>query len=208
MKYVKQIERALSARKLTPAASSPEMAHHNFFGFHSQAVQLGRKGENGIQRALDIAKNYLNELRPTKTLYELLASSSTNVTTNSTSDPNSADCPKDPSCLTAITSKYRTPDGTCNNLRWPSWGKAFWPYNRVLNPSYGDGINSPRLSKAKEELPNVRDLSVELTRHKFPPSSKLTLLTMQFGQFIDHDIVSFYSFDYSFGTQLTSKISD
>lgn len=187
VKYVKQIERTLSARKLTPAASSPEMAHHSFFGFHRQAIQLGRKGENAIHRALDIAKNYLNELRPTKTLYELMTSS-TNITTNST-DPSNAECSIDPPC-TAI-SKYRTPDGTCNNLAFPQWGKAFWPYNRVLNPAYGDGINSPRLSKAKEELPNVRELSVELTRHKYPPSSKLTLATMQFGQFIDHDIVSF-----------------
>ena len=73
LKYVKQIERTLSARKLTPAASSPEMAHHNFFGFHRQAIQLGRKGEHAIHRALDIAKNYLNELRPTKTLEELMS---------------------------------------------------------------------------------------------------------------------------------------
>ena len=187
MKYVKQIERTLSARKLTPVASSPEMAHHNFFGFHRQAIQLGRKGEHAIHRALDIAKNYLNEPRPTKTLYELLASYSTNIN-NSTVPDETGECPKDPPC-TAF-SRYRSADGTCNNLKFPQWGKAFSPYNRVLNPAYGDGINSPRLSKAKEELPNVRDLSVELTRQKFPPSSKLTLVAMQFGQFIDHDIVS------------------
>lgn len=36
-------------------------------------------------------------------------------------------------------SKYRTLDGTCNNLRYPSWGAANTKYGRLVAPKYADG---------------------------------------------------------------------
>lgn len=41
-------------------------------------------------------------------------------------------------------SKYRTYDGTCNNLNRPLDGAANTPYSRFLPPAYGDKIDSPR----------------------------------------------------------------
>ena len=35
---------------------------------------------------------------------------------------------------------YRTPDGTCNNLKHTSWGSSFMPFLRFLPPDYSDGV--------------------------------------------------------------------
>jgi len=35
---------------------------------------------------------------------------------------------------------YRSPDGSCNNLKRSSLGKATMPYKRLLFPVYADGI--------------------------------------------------------------------
>jgi len=36
-------------------------------------------------------------------------------------------------------SKYRTFNGSCNNLRIPTWGAANTPFIRLLNAEYRDG---------------------------------------------------------------------
>lgn len=99
---------------------------------------MSRKGENSLQRAIEIAKNYLKKLTPSTTLTDLMASYTANI------EKNATECPVNPACT---INRYRSPDGTCNNKLFPLWGKALSPYNRVLNPNYGDGINSPKLSK-------------------------------------------------------------
>ena len=35
--------------------------------------------------------------------------------------------------------KFRTIDGTCNNIRFPLWGSSNKPFDRLLPPLYGDG---------------------------------------------------------------------
>lgn len=39
--------------------------------------------------------------------------------------------------------KYRTLDGTCNNLQNPSWGSANSALNRLLPARYENGFNTP-----------------------------------------------------------------
>jgi len=36
-------------------------------------------------------------------------------------------------------SRYRSYDGSCNNLRNPTWGLANTRYGRLVRPRYGDG---------------------------------------------------------------------
>jgi len=38
--------------------------------------------------------------------------------------------------------KYRSPDGSCNNLKRSFSGKATTPYKRLLFPSYKDSLHS------------------------------------------------------------------
>ena len=45
-------------------------------------------------------------------------------------------CLKAPICM---ATKYRSFDGSCNNLRHPNWGRALTPQERLLPPQYTDG---------------------------------------------------------------------
>lgn len=56
-------------------------------------------------------------------------------------------------------SRYRTADGSCNNLRYPTWGKSFTCFQRLLPPAYSDGQSAPRVSTTGYPLPNPRVLS-------------------------------------------------
>lgn len=39
--------------------------------------------------------------------------------------------------------KYRTIDGTCNNMKHPMWGASLTAFDRVLSPIYEDGFSMP-----------------------------------------------------------------
>ena len=45
-----------------------------------------------------------------------------------------------PSCFNRW--KYRTINGTCNNLIRPTWGAANTPFQRLILPQYEDGIST------------------------------------------------------------------
>ncbi len=47
-------------------------------------------------------------------------------------------CPPDPVC--DPLAKFRTFEGTCNNLKTPKWGSAGTPLQRVLPNAYADGL--------------------------------------------------------------------
>ena len=49
----------------------------------------------------------------------------------------SKNCPKVPACN--HHAKYRTSDGSCNNLQKPLWGAANTQLQRILPPLYDDG---------------------------------------------------------------------
>ncbi|XP_058066699.1 peroxidase-like [Anopheles bellator] len=83
---------------------------------------------------------------------------------------------------------YRTFDGSCNNLQNPSWGAANTPYGRLLPPEYGDGISTPRRSKTGYDLPSARLVSVSLFNEQSILDPLTTLLNMQFGQVVAHDM--------------------
>ena len=99
-------------------------------------------------------------------------------------------------------SKYRSFDGTCNNLGNPLFGSHNTPYKRFLPPAYGGkpGDNLPRgvTSYSPEtgyvsSLPSPRVISAGMGAN--PPSNTTesntnTHMVMQWGQFVDHDILS------------------
>lgn len=53
------------------------------------------------------------------------------------SPPVGAGCLAPPAPCT--NSKYRTLDGSCNNLKYPQWGAANTRYGRLVAPRYADG---------------------------------------------------------------------
>ncbi|XP_055884157.1 chorion peroxidase-like [Biomphalaria glabrata] len=93
-------------------------------------------------------------------------------------------CSKDVSTL-----RYREVDGRCNHPK--DYGSTVKPLKRYLKPHYQDdkGMNTPRIYSVvgKEYLPSPRLISLKL----FPDvmkESDLSMFTMQFGQFVSHDI--------------------
>lgn len=84
--------------------------------------------------------------------------------------------------------RYRSFDGTCNNLQHPSWGMAGVCFERLTDPAYADGISERRVAMSGNPLPSPRRLSLELHSHNDNPTDYVTHMFMAFGQFLDHDI--------------------
>ncbi|XP_042298790.1 myeloperoxidase-like [Sceloporus undulatus] len=93
-------------------------------------------------------------------------------------------------------SPYRTITGECNNRRILTLGAQNRPYARWLPQEYEDGVSLPRGWSERKlyfgfPLPNVRSVSNSIVRF---PNEKLTedkhrsVMFMQWGQFLDHDM--------------------
>ncbi|XP_068678168.1 peroxidasin-like isoform X1 [Montipora foliosa] len=99
--------------------------------------------------------------------------------------------------------KYRTFDGTCNNLQHPMWGASLTPFERLLSPMYDNGFNSPVGSQQTEGRPSARLVSTQLISSKnVSDDEKFTHMLMQWGQFVDHDI------DFIVSSLSTLRFSD
>ncbi|XP_057663235.1 peroxidase isoform X1 [Diorhabda carinulata] len=90
-----------------------------------------------------------------------------------------ADCPN---------TRYRSFDGSCNNLINPVWGTPNTPYTRLLPHNYGDGISNPSTAKSGNDLPLSRLVSLALYPDVPVEDPLFTLNTMQYGQIITHDM--------------------
>lgn len=95
-------------------------------------------------------------------------------------------CPSAPSQCTK--SRYRSLDGSCNNLYNPPWGMANNRYGRLLTPRYGDGVSSPPVSVTGQDLPNARLVSLTVFGEQDVPDRQLTIANMQWGQIVTHDM--------------------
>nr|XP_020665436.1 peroxidasin homolog [Pogona vitticeps] len=90
--------------------------------------------------------------------------------------------------------KYRTHDGSCNNLQHPMWGASLTAFQRLLKPAYQNGFNLPRGFSLVEDsrelpLPLPRLVSTAMIgTETVTPDDRFTHMLMQWGQFLDHDL--------------------
>ncbi|UYV64041.1 hypothetical protein LAZ67_2006378 [Cordylochernes scorpioides] len=84
--------------------------------------------------------------------------------------------------------KYRTLDGSCNNVHQPAWGRAASCMKRLLPPKYADAVSAPRTGHKGHPLPDPRTVSLTVHRHVHRPARDFTHMLMVWGQFLDHDI--------------------
>ena len=82
--------------------------------------------------------------------------------------------------------RFRTIDGSGNNLQNHGWGKAHTNLRRVAGNAYVDGASEP----PRGDMPSPRVISnvVFSQSEDIPNSNRLTDMVWQWGQFLDHDI--------------------
>ncbi|XP_051665838.1 eosinophil peroxidase-like [Manacus candei] len=105
-------------------------------------------------------------------------------------------CDQQDKKINCASSRYRTITGECNNRRHPSLGASNRALARWLPAQYEDGVSiPPGWTEGRRfygfPLPLVRRVSNEIVR--FPPErlrldQRRSLMFMQWGQFIDHDL--------------------
>uniref|UniRef100_A0A8C4F3R0 Peroxidasin n=1 Tax=Dicentrarchus labrax TaxID=13489 RepID=A0A8C4F3R0_DICLA len=91
--------------------------------------------------------------------------------------------------------KYRSHDGTCNNLQHPMWGASLTAFERILKSVYDNGFNLPRGATERlhngYRLPLPRLVSTTMIgTETITPDDRYTHMLMQWGQFLDHDLDS------------------
>lgn len=90
--------------------------------------------------------------------------------------------------------KYRSVDGTCNNLQHPTWGASLTGFRRILRPIYENGFSTPigwnkNMKYYGYPKPSSRLVSTTLIATKrITPDDTYTHMLMQWGQFLDHDL--------------------
>ncbi|CAG2109200.1 unnamed protein product, partial [Medioppia subpectinata] len=172
------IEKELIRAGFFQRNNTMESFHQAFFGPDDPEIQkLSLDGLVALETTLQLAKRYqLTPLQARDGLHKF----------SLLDTPLERHCPETPIC--DRQSKYRTADGNCNNLDYPLWGKSLTQFNRLVPPSYADGLNDLRVSVDGGELPSAREVSCKLALDFDIPDRKFSLLVMQWGQIIDHDL--------------------
>ena len=84
---------------------------------------------------------------------------------------------------------FRTVSGCCNNIANKDFGRANRAFTRLMESDYDDLISRPRGGINPSKLPSPRKISSVVHRVKETGSKPTaSVMLMQFGQFLDHDI--------------------
>ncbi|KAK4882891.1 hypothetical protein RN001_006210 [Aquatica leii] len=122
--------------------------------------------------------------------------------------PLGSACPVPPVCTNAHV-RYRKIDGSCNNINNPGWGMPLTPYSRLLPPMYRDGIWIPRVSEDQgQPLYSARLISSTIFVDNDVPNYDYTLMLMQFGQFLSHDITQSIDTSFANGSAISCCTED
>ncbi|XP_076311583.1 salivary peroxidase/catechol oxidase-like [Tachypleus tridentatus] len=174
---IKTLEDKLLGLGFITQRNTPAFLHQLFFGKNAFAQTLADDGFIGLRVSQKMANLHPN-MDIDQLNYGLMTFNLKDTVMNSVCKPLK------PCTLT----KYRSLDGSCNNLLNPTWGKSFTGFVRLLQPDYADGLGNPRIASDCGPLPSARLVSVTTSRDVNIPDRDLTLLIMQFAQFLDHDL--------------------
>lgn len=111
-------------------------------------------------------------------------------TTKTTQRPDEPNCPVPEPIPCDVTFPYRTLDGSCNNLKHPTWSKIDECVTRYLPADYGDdgsGQKATRRAHDGNELPNPRHVSNVFHVDNSTDDPRFTLIMMQWGQLLTEE---------------------
>ncbi|XP_043235689.1 peroxidase-like [Amphibalanus amphitrite] len=173
-----KLETRLKQKGVQPAPHSASHRHQQLFmSTSSRAREHARDGMVNNWAAQIITRDYNLSSPWTERVSQLIP-----VRT-----PDICRAPP-PSCNASYP--YRTANGTCNNLQNPLWGSAFRAFRRVLQPDYEDGVSFPRSADDGGYLPAARQVCRHIFTDEYHGDTTRSLLMMQWGQFIDHDLTA------------------
>lgn len=159
----------------------------------SNVVQSLMKKDREPGRSLDLEVKRIVQALPRVELSGLLIDTANALSTSASSNipvvplPSEECSPKMVPC--DHTYPYRLPNGWCNNIEHPEYGSALRVFDRFIEPHYEDGISSPRSkSITGVALPPPRLISTTMHDDVSAPHVRYALITMQWGQFTDHDL--------------------
>ncbi|CAI6352934.1 unnamed protein product [Macrosiphum euphorbiae] len=84
--------------------------------------------------------------------------------------------------------KYRSPDGSCNNLKRSFSGKATTAYKRLLYPNYRMSLNEVPEDFYSSYRPSPRILSVAFVKDEHSPDDFKTMAMAYWTIFVGHDL--------------------
>ncbi|KAI9551668.1 hypothetical protein GHT06_022004 [Daphnia sinensis] len=175
-----ELEKNLFNNQIVVQPDTAVNFHLNLFPTTSETLDVGKDAIKGLESSIQLVnQNMLTVDQGRFALPFFQASSS----------PLADTCRPQINCPSPL-SHFRTMDGSCNNEQRPEWGQINVALQRIIPPKYGDGVNTPRLAVGDVELPSARLVSQSLTEssHRSSQSETWTLMLMQWGQFLDHDI--------------------
>ncbi|CAG0892259.1 unnamed protein product [Darwinula stevensoni] len=175
--YRDQTASQLLSQGLVIQPGTPAGYHHRFFQSDPKSLQLAKNAMVGVEAAGNLTRQF--NLSPDQATFGLSKYSMTKT-------PAASTCQPQPTCTPS--SKYRNQDGACNNLQNLLWGQSRTALQRLRPSAYQDGVSSPRVAVSGRALPSARTVSNTLVPNCDRPDMNLTLQTMQWGQFLDHDI--------------------
>ncbi|XP_047106003.1 peroxidase-like [Schistocerca piceifrons] len=169
---------ALFSGGVVVAPGTPAAWHQEFFQTTNRTLATGQQAQKNVEASVGLIQEF--QLTPQQGTFALPKFSVLNTVIADTC-PRTARCPE--------RAKYRSADGSCNNVQHDAWGKAGTALQRILPPKYDDGVNAPRSrASSGEPLPSARVVSSQFTPEANRPYDNYTLLVMQWGQFLDHDL--------------------
>lgn len=135
----------------------------------------------------DLGQSAIALMQTARTLSESVGNDNSNfANTDFENTVLENECPAAPFCNRKA--RYRTIDGSCNNLQNPLFGKSLTPLQRILDNDYADGLMLPRVDARGQELPSARFVSTTTRFNQVNEDPNFTALLMAFGQFLDHDL--------------------
>ncbi|KAJ4448745.1 hypothetical protein ANN_00136 [Periplaneta americana] len=167
---------SLFANNVIVQVGTPAAWHQEFFQTTNATLEQGEEAQKNVEASVSLVNEF--QLSPDQGTFALPTFSVLNTVIADS-------CPRPTNCR---AERYRSADGSCNNLQNERWGRAGTALQRVLPPKYGDGVNSPRVAANRQELPSARVVSTQFATEADIPYDNYTLLVMQWGQFLDHDL--------------------
>ncbi|KAK4008470.1 hypothetical protein OUZ56_013610 [Daphnia magna] len=199
LRLMDEIEKHLTASKVTVRPKSSQYTHSLFFQSKTESQEFCRGALTSIETTRELGKRF--QLTPDEAGFGLTQFHLKDTILSDTCYPE-AMCDE-----TTIHSPFRTLDGSCNNIKHASWGKSRTQYQRILVPAYADGVWLPRRAQNGSELPSPRLVSISVVLDKNTPSEAETTWVMQYGQFLAHDLAftSFFRMNNSMSIQCCTE---